>query len=207
MGDVEIISMLMPSPPSVENTFAATPGCVFMPAPMIETLPISSSVAIRRPCSEARPSSARRASCRSVRGTVKDMSAPASLETGSFWMIMSTLMFASASSVAIWPATPGVSGTPTSVTRASSVECVTAVMRGCSTVSSGPTTTVPGASSKLDRQWMRTPWLRAYSTERSCSTPAPLAAISSISSKEMTGIFRASGTIRGSAEYTPATSV
>ena len=31
---------------------------------------------------------------------------------------------------------------------------------------------------------MRTPWLRAYSTERSCSTPAPEAAISSISSKE-----------------------
>ena len=34
---------------------------------------------------------------------------------------------------------------------------------------------------------MRTPWLRAYSTERSCSTPAPEAAISSISSKETTG--------------------
>ena len=34
---------------------------------------------------------------------------------------------------------------------------------------------------------MRTPWLRAYSTERSCSTPAPDADISSISSKETTG--------------------
>ena len=31
---------------------------------------------------------------------------------------------------------------------------------------------------------MRTPWLRAYSSERSCSTPAPEAAISSISSKD-----------------------
>ena len=31
-------------------------------------------------------------------------------------------------------------------------------------VSSSDTTTVPGASSKLDRQWIRTPWLRAYST-------------------------------------------
>jgi len=54
---------------------------------------------------------------------------------------------------------------------------------------------------------MRTPWLRAYSTERSCSTPAPEAAISSISSKEIVGSLRASGTIRGSAVYTPETSV
>ena len=87
--------------------------------------------------------------------------------------------------------------------RASSVEWVTAVIRGCSMVSSSPTTKVPGASSKLDRQWMRTPWLRAYSTERSCSTPAPEAAISSISSNETTGSLRASGTIRGSALKTP----
>ena len=50
---------------------------------------------------------------------------------------------------------------------------------------------------------MRTPWLRAYSTERSCSTPAPEAAISSISSNETTGSLRASGTIRGSALKTP----
>ena len=74
-------------------------------------------------------------------------------------------------------------------------------------VSSSETTRVPGPSSKLLRQWMRTPWLRAYSTERSCSTPAPEADISSISSKETTGSLRASGTIRGSALKTPATSV
>ena len=77
---------------------------------------------------------------------------------------MSTLTFASASVVKMRPAMPGWSGTPSSVTRASPVECVTAVMSGCSTVSSSPTTTVPGRSWKLDRQWMRTPWLRAYST-------------------------------------------
>ena len=40
-----------------------------------------------------------------------------------------------------------------------------------------------GTSSKLERQWIRTPWVRAYSTERSCRTLAPDAAISSISSK------------------------
>ena len=74
-------------------------------------------------------------------------------------------------------------------------------------VSCWDTTTVPGASSKLERQWMRTPWLRAYSTERSCRTPAPEAAISSISSKETTSSLRASGTMRGSAEKTPGTSV
>ena len=102
---------------------------------------------------------------------------------------------------------PGLSGTPSSVTRASSVEWVTAVISGRSMVSSSPTTKVPGSSVKEERQWMRTPWLRAYSTERSCSTPAPDAAISSISSKETTGSLRASGTIRGSALKTPATSV
>ena len=66
-------------------------------------------------------------------------------------------------------------------------------------VSSSEMTRVPGPSSKLLRQWMRTPWLRAYSTERSCRTPAPEADISSISSKETTGSLRASATIRGSA--------
>jgi hypothetical protein len=112
---------------------------------------------------------------------------------------MSTLQLASASASKMRAATPGSSGTPSSVTRASSVECVTAVMRACSMVSCSPTTNVPGPSSKLDRQWMRTPWLRAYSTERSCSTFAPEAAISSISSNDTIASLRASGTMRGSA--------
>ena len=86
---------------------------------------------------------------------------------------MSTLTLASASARKMRPAMPGSSGTPSSVIRVSAVEWVTAVTSGCSIVSSSETTTVPGPSSKLDRQWMRTPWLRAYSTERSCSTPAP----------------------------------
>ena len=42
--DVLIISMLMPSVASTSNIFAATPGCVFMPAPTSETRPTSSSV-------------------------------------------------------------------------------------------------------------------------------------------------------------------
>ena len=42
IGEVEIISMLTPSSASTPKTFAATPGCERMPAPTIETLPISS---------------------------------------------------------------------------------------------------------------------------------------------------------------------
>ena len=112
---------------------------------------------------------------------------------------MSTLMFASASAPKMRAAAPGCVGTPSIVTRASEVECVTAVISGCSIVSPSATTTVPGASSNDERQWIRTPWLRAYSTERNCSTPAPEAAISSISSNETVASLRASGTIRGSA--------
>ena len=135
------------------------------------------------------------------------MSAPCPSASGSFWMIMSTFTLASARAVMTRPATPGRSGSCVSVTRASPVEWVIAVISGRSIVSSSPNTKVPGVSSKLDRQWMRTRWLRAYSTDLSCSTRAPEADISSISSKETAGSFLALGTIRGSAEYTPATSV
>ena len=43
MDDVEIISMLMPSAASVSNMVADTPGWVFMPAPMIDTVAMSGS--------------------------------------------------------------------------------------------------------------------------------------------------------------------
>ena len=98
IGDVEIISMLMPSSPSVAKTFAATPGCDFIPAPTIETLPIvSSATTSSMPTSATSGSSAARAVRRSSRGTVNEISARAPSPTGSFWMIMSTLTFASAS--------------------------------------------------------------------------------------------------------------
>ena len=159
------------------------------------------------PSSARSGASASSAATRSSRGTVNDMSASRPSVSGSFWMIMSTFTLASASAVMTRPATPGSSGRPLRVTRASSVEWVTAVTSGRSMVSSSVRTQVPGRSSKLDRQWMRTPWLRAYSTERSWSTRAPEADISSISSKETWSSLRASGTIRGSALNTPATSV
>jgi hypothetical protein len=159
------------------------------------------------PSSSFTGSSESSAASRSARGTVNDMSAWAPSDSGSFWMIMSTFTFASASAVSTRPAMPGLSGSPVRVIRASSVECVTAVTSGRSMVVCSSTTKVPGPSSKLDRQWMGMPLLRAYSTARSWSTPAPEAAISSISSKETTVSFFASGTIRGSALKTPATSV
>ena len=97
---------------------------------------------------------------------------------------MSTFTLAAASAPKMRPATPGSSATPEIVTRASFEACVTAVTIGCSIVSSSETTSVPGPSSNELRQWMRTPWFRAYSTERSWRTPAPEADISSISSNE-----------------------
>ena len=70
---------------------------------------------------------------------------------------MSTFTLASASAVSTRPAMPGRSGRPVSVMRASAVECVTAVTSGLSMVCSSSWTTVPGPSSKLDRQWIVTP--------------------------------------------------
>ena len=87
---------------------------------------------------------------------------------------------------------------PVSVNTTSVSECVTAETIGCS-IPSPSCTQVPSSSENVERAWMRTPWLRASSTERSISTFAPDAAISSISSYETTASLRASGTIRGSA--------
>ena len=118
---------------------------------------------------------------------------------------MSTLTFASASAVSTRPAMPGQSGRPVSVMRASAVEWVTAVTSGRSMVCSSSWTKVPGPSSKLDRQWIVTPWLRAYSTERSWSTPAPdRRHLEHLLERDARGSLRASGTMRGSALKTPA---
>ena len=62
IGEVEIISMLMPASPSTVNTVAATPGWLRMPAPTIETFPIDSSAATCSiPSSPTSASSASRA--------------------------------------------------------------------------------------------------------------------------------------------------
>ncbi len=74
-------------------------------------------------------------------------------------------------------------------------------------VSSSSVTQVPGSQVKAERTCRRTPWVRAYSTERMAGLGHPVAVISSISSKEMRSILRASGTSRGSLVKTPETSV
>ena len=68
-------------------------------------------------------------------------------------------------------------------------------------------TSVPGSCENDDRTWIGMPYRRAYSTDRRCSTFAPQAAISSISSYVIVSSRRALGTIRGSAVNTPSTSV
>jgi hypothetical protein len=109
-------------------------------------------------------------------------------------------------------ALPGTSGTSTIVILASLRSCATPAMIGCSigapsTSSVASVTRVPVWAENDERTCTGTAYRRAYSTQRSISTFAPLAAISSISSNETWAILRASGTIRGSAVKTPSTSV
>jgi len=143
-----------------------------------------------------RPSIAWRVAATSSRGTENESSA---LPCTTFWMMVSTFTCAAAIESNTVAAEPGRSGSPVSVKMTSVSECVTPEMMGCSKTSSSGTTHVPSSSEKVEREWTRTPWLRASSTERSMSTLAPDADISSISSYEMRSSLRAPGTMRGSA--------
>ncbi len=113
-----------------------------------------------------------------------------------FWTIMSTLMLACASALKIAAASPGLSGTPTTVILASFTSAATPEMIGCSmalpsaiaaSMASGDMTIVPVRWENDDRTWMGRSNRRAYSTQRRCSTFAPTAASSSISSYVMYG--------------------
>src|SRR5581483_406730 len=178
---VEIISMFTPSRARISNMVAATPGWVFMPAPISDTraMPLSSSnpVAPRSPTS---PSMTFPAFFRSSFGSVNEMSVMPLLLT--FCTIMSTFTVSSASARKTRAAMPTWSGTPVIVTFASEVSCVTPEMIAASIVSSSSLTQVPGSQVKLDRTCTATLWFRANSTERRASTRPPVAAMSSISS-------------------------
>ena len=103
---------------------AATPGWLFMPAPMSETFATSGSYAM--PTAPISPFSCARigsAAARSVFGSVNEMSVVPCAET--FWTIMSMFTPASASARKTRAATPGRSGTPSTVALASDVSCVT----------------------------------------------------------------------------------
>ena len=146
----------------------------------------------------------------SADGIVKLMSVVPSVDV--FWTIMSTFTLASASGSNSVAEIPGRSGTPSTVTFDSLLSVTTPEMIGSSIARSSvvigvSVIHVPGSHVNADRTCRATPWLRANSTERRASTLDPAPAISSISSKLTRRSLRACGTIRGSAENTPVTSV
>ena len=150
-------------------------------------------------------------------GRVKDRSVRPFITREAFWTIMSMLMSARATISKIFAARPIESGMPAIVIFASerswqTPEMIASSMSGIdaslsSSESETSMTHVPGLSEKDERTCTRTSSRRAYSTQRRCSTFAPEAAVSSISSYEMDGMPRAPGTIRGSAVKMPSTSV
>ena len=160
----------------------ATPVWVRMPIPTTEILATSASwVTDVAPTSLPASSAARRVSGRSPLATVKLTSVIPPVET--FWTIMSTTMFAAAIVRKMAWTTPGRSGTPRIVIRASSLASAAPVTGTPSRrASCSPTIQVPGASENELRTWIGTPYFLANSIDRECITPAPRLASSSISS-------------------------
>ena len=174
--------ILIPRLASARNMVAATPAWLFMPTPTTEILATSSSAS-----KDAKPMASRAFSRTSIeagscaRGTVKVTSVlPSPLAM--FCTIMSTLILASANGPKMPATTPGLSGTPTSVTLASPLSATMPAISSCSISSSSSTTSVPGASEKLDSTCTTTFSFMASSTDRVCNTLAPTLASSSISS-------------------------
>ena len=95
---------------------------------------------------------------------------------------MSMLTSASATARKMAAASPGLSGTPTTVTFASLRSWATPEMIACSMSSLSLVTQVPSRCVNDERTWMGMSERRAYSTQRRCRTFAPAAASSSISS-------------------------
>src|SRR5437773_1926957 len=119
ISEVEIIWMLIPSLESTSNMRDAMPACVRMPMPTIDTLATSVWPATPwAPMSFAVASTSALAWSKSPRGTVKVRSVvPSAL---AFWMIMSTTMLARAIGPKTRAASPGRSGTRSTVSLASS---------------------------------------------------------------------------------------
>ena len=110
IGEVEIISMLMPSLAERREDLGGDAGVAAHAGAddrdLADLARRSSDLAEPTPSAVERVA---RASRRSSRGDgEREVGAAASSETGSFWMIMSTLTFASASAVKMRPATPGL---------------------------------------------------------------------------------------------------
>src|SRR5213078_968637 len=155
ISEVEIIWMLIPSLESTSNMRAAMPACVRMPTPTIDTLATSSCPAMPcAPISRAVASRSPFAVSKSPRDTVKVKSVvPSAL---AFWMIMSTTMLARAIGPKTRAASPGRSGTRSTVSLASSRSYATPATDTSSMAGSSSTTHVPSASLKEERTWTGT---------------------------------------------------
>jgi hypothetical protein len=104
----------------------------------VRTLPMCSSNSSRsKPTRALIFSSAASAAGPSERGTVKEMSVRFVEAADTFWTIMSMLTSAPAIASKMLAASPGLSGTPTTVTFASLVSWATPEMIACSMPSSG----------------------------------------------------------------------
>ncbi len=155
ISEVLIASALMPAVDSASKNVAVTPGWLFMPAPTSETLPMcSSDSSASKPTTACVLDNADMAVTRSLLGSVKEMSVR-SVAPETFCTIMSMLTSASATARKIMAASPGLSGTPTTVTRASVRSCATPLMMACSTAS--PVIKVPGLFENDDRTTNGTP--------------------------------------------------
>ena len=143
-----------------------------MPAPTIDIFATDESVvSSRRPSSRATGSRIRFAFASSTWGIVKLRSVAPPWPM--FWTIMSTLMPASASGAKTAAATPGWSGTSTSVTLATFRSWARPrTLFRCST-SGSSLMSVPGASSNELRTSMTTSLTQPSSTARVCMTWAP----------------------------------
>ena len=176
--------------------------------PTIDTLATLSSdnTSLAPTAGAMEPLSNARVRLNSLRCTVKVKSVvPA---TDWFCTIISTSILASATLPKIAKAIPGLSGTPNSVTLASSrLKAMPETTAASIFSSSSKVIRVPeriSSSSDIlgsvsdDSTRVGTRYLPANSTERICNTLEPSEAISSISSNEMTLSRRASGSTRGS---------
>src|SRR5262245_43017201 len=133
ISEVEISSIFTPASASAEKNRAVMPGWVRIPAPISETLPTWSSY--WRP---SKPISSRMSARTAIAvgpsslGSVKEMSVRPVDAADTFWTIMSMLISASATIRKIAAASPGLSGTPTTVIFASLRSCATPAMIACS---------------------------------------------------------------------------
>ena len=141
----------------------------------------------------------------SLRGTVKIRSLLPSRPVDC--RMISTLIFFCASRLNTLKEVPGTSGTPTRVTTATSSSFATPLINIPSIAFVASFTSVPGTGFRLDSTSSSTLYFFASSTLRLFRTCAPKLASSSISSKVISSSLRALGSLRGSAVYTPSTSV